>query len=164
MAFETLITILSIENLNSQRSLLPDNSEWHWTAFAILAMFRMYGSDFIPWGWLWWGFPANWNSSPKTSRLTRRGYSQWERYLIRRQSDKEPVLLFKLTKPSVMQGRERVTEFKKCRNRKNDKSLCLIQNRQWQGVERPFRCLYFDLHQLGTPSEKNGIQWEYFPN
>ena len=37
--FETLITILTIENLNLWQSLLPDNKERHWTAFAILAMF-----------------------------------------------------------------------------------------------------------------------------
>ena len=41
MTFETLITILTIENLNSWQSLLPDNQEWHWTAFAILAMFTL---------------------------------------------------------------------------------------------------------------------------
>jgi len=39
VTFETLITILKIENLNLWQSLLPDNKEWHWTAFAILAMF-----------------------------------------------------------------------------------------------------------------------------
>ena len=39
MTFETLITILTIENFISCQSLLPDNSEWHWTACAILAMF-----------------------------------------------------------------------------------------------------------------------------
>ena len=39
VTIETLITILTIENLNSWQSLLPDNQEWHWTAFAILAMF-----------------------------------------------------------------------------------------------------------------------------
>ena len=39
VTFETLITILTIENLKSRQSLLPDNSLWHWTAFAILAMF-----------------------------------------------------------------------------------------------------------------------------
>ena len=52
MTFETLITILTIENLNSWQSLLPDNWEWHWTAFAILAMFNvvMLGS-FI---WTFW--------------------------------------------------------------------------------------------------------------
>ena len=36
---ETLITILTIENLNSWQYLLLDNQEWQWTAFAILAMF-----------------------------------------------------------------------------------------------------------------------------
>ena len=40
VTIETLITILTIENLNSWQSLLPDNQEWHWTAFAILAMFK----------------------------------------------------------------------------------------------------------------------------
>ena len=39
VAFETFITILTIENLNSWQSLLPDNHEWHRTAFTILAMF-----------------------------------------------------------------------------------------------------------------------------
>ena len=39
VTFETLITILTIKNLNSWQLLLPDNKEWHWTAFAILAMF-----------------------------------------------------------------------------------------------------------------------------
>ena len=39
LTIETLITILTIENPNSWQSLLPDNQEWHWTAFAILAMF-----------------------------------------------------------------------------------------------------------------------------
>ena len=39
VTIETLIKILTIENLNSLQSLLPDNQEWHWTAFAILAMF-----------------------------------------------------------------------------------------------------------------------------
>ena len=39
MTFETLTTILTIENLNSWQSLWPDNLLWHWTAFAILAMF-----------------------------------------------------------------------------------------------------------------------------
>ena len=42
VTFETLITILTIENLNSWQSLLPDYQEWHWTAFAILAMFFIY--------------------------------------------------------------------------------------------------------------------------
>ena len=41
--FETLITILTIENLNSWQSLLPHNLLWHWTAFAILAMFSFKG-------------------------------------------------------------------------------------------------------------------------
>ena len=40
--FDTLITILTIENLNLWQSLLPDNKLWHWTAFAILAMFVTY--------------------------------------------------------------------------------------------------------------------------
>ena len=39
VTFETLITILTIENLDSWQSLLSDNQLWHWTAFAILAMF-----------------------------------------------------------------------------------------------------------------------------
>ena len=30
-------TILTVENLKSWQSLLPDNKEWQWTAFAILA-------------------------------------------------------------------------------------------------------------------------------
>ena len=34
----TMITILTIENLHSWQFLLPDNLEWHWTEFAILAM------------------------------------------------------------------------------------------------------------------------------
>ena len=38
MTFETLITFMTIENLRSWQSLLPYNKEWHWTAFAILAM------------------------------------------------------------------------------------------------------------------------------
>ena len=41
MTFETLVTILTIENLNSWQSLWSDNKEWHWTEFAILAMFRI---------------------------------------------------------------------------------------------------------------------------
>ena len=40
VTIETLITILTIENLNSWQSLLPDNQEWQWTAFAILAIFH----------------------------------------------------------------------------------------------------------------------------
>ena len=43
VTIETLITILTIENLNSWQSLLPDNQEWQWTAFAILAMFGYPG-------------------------------------------------------------------------------------------------------------------------
>ena len=39
---QTLITILTIENLNSWQSLLDDNWEWQWTAFAILAMFSKW--------------------------------------------------------------------------------------------------------------------------
>ena len=39
VTIETLNTILTIENLDSWQSLLPDNQEWQWTAFAILAMF-----------------------------------------------------------------------------------------------------------------------------
>ena len=39
VTFETLITILTIENLNSWQFLWPDNYEWPWTAFTILAMF-----------------------------------------------------------------------------------------------------------------------------
>ena len=39
VTIETLITILTIENLNSWQSLLPDNQEWQWTVFTILAMF-----------------------------------------------------------------------------------------------------------------------------
>ena len=31
-----------LRNLNSWQSLLPDNKEWQWTAFAILAMFVTY--------------------------------------------------------------------------------------------------------------------------
>ena len=37
VTFEILFAILTIENLNSWQSLLPDN--WQWTAFAILTMF-----------------------------------------------------------------------------------------------------------------------------
>ena len=40
VVFQTLITIMTIENLNSWQSLLPGNQEWHWwTAFTILVMF-----------------------------------------------------------------------------------------------------------------------------
>ena len=39
VTFETLITILTVENLNLWQSLLPDNLEWQWTVFAILAIF-----------------------------------------------------------------------------------------------------------------------------
>ena len=39
VTFETLITILTIETLNLWQFLLPDNKEWQWIAFAILAMF-----------------------------------------------------------------------------------------------------------------------------
>ena len=39
VTFETLITILTIETLNSWQFLLPDNKELQWIAFAILAMF-----------------------------------------------------------------------------------------------------------------------------
>ena len=46
VTFETLITILKIENLDSWQSLLPDNQEWHWTAFAILTMFWVIGLKF----------------------------------------------------------------------------------------------------------------------
>ena len=35
----TFETVLTIENLNSWQSLISDNQLWHWTAFAILAMF-----------------------------------------------------------------------------------------------------------------------------
>ena len=42
VTFGTLITILTIENLNTWQSLLPYNKEWHWTAFAILAMFIIW--------------------------------------------------------------------------------------------------------------------------
>jgi hypothetical protein len=38
VTIETQITILTIENLNSWQSFLPDNQEWQWTAFPILAM------------------------------------------------------------------------------------------------------------------------------
>ena len=47
VTIETLITILTIENLNSWQSLLPDNQEWQWTAFAILAMFFWSSHDNI---------------------------------------------------------------------------------------------------------------------
>ena len=47
MTFETRVTFLTIENLNSWQSLLPDNQEWHGTAFAILAMFILR----TPEGW-----------------------------------------------------------------------------------------------------------------
>ena len=36
----TWVKLLIIENLNSWQSLWPDNWEWHWTAFEILAMFQ----------------------------------------------------------------------------------------------------------------------------
>ena len=49
VTFETLITILKTENLNSWQSLLPDNYEWHWTAFTILAMFKISGLSHF-WG------------------------------------------------------------------------------------------------------------------
>ena len=45
VTFETLITILTIENLNPWQSLLSDNQLWHWTAFAILAMFLSPSGD-----------------------------------------------------------------------------------------------------------------------
>ena len=41
LTFVTLITILTLENLNSWQSLFSDNQLWHWTAFAILAMFLL---------------------------------------------------------------------------------------------------------------------------
>ena len=40
LTFETLITNLTIETLNSWQFLLPGNKEWQWTAFAILARFE----------------------------------------------------------------------------------------------------------------------------
>ena len=40
-----IFTFQTVETLNSwQSSLWPDNLEWHWTAFAILAMFYLYTS------------------------------------------------------------------------------------------------------------------------
>ena len=51
--FETLITILTIEKLNSLQSLLPNNQEWHWTAFAILAMFWRYLDILDIFGYFW---------------------------------------------------------------------------------------------------------------
>ena len=48
--FETLIRILTIENLVSWQSLLPDNWLWHWTAFAILAMFSSLQENYT---WIW---------------------------------------------------------------------------------------------------------------
>ena len=41
LTFETLFTIATNENLNSWQSLLSANWLWHWTAFAILAMFQL---------------------------------------------------------------------------------------------------------------------------
>ena len=52
VTIETLITILTIENLNSWQSLLPDNQEWQWTAFAILAMF--FWRRLNMWDWFGW--------------------------------------------------------------------------------------------------------------
>ena len=49
VTIETLITIPTIENLNSWQSLLPDNQKWQWTAFAILAMFFILKSFCIFW-------------------------------------------------------------------------------------------------------------------
>ena len=49
VTIETLITILTIENLNSWQSLLPDNQKWQWTAFAIIAMFFILKSFCIFW-------------------------------------------------------------------------------------------------------------------
>ena len=36
------LTHVTIDNLNFWQSLSPHNQEWHWTAFAILAMFIYY--------------------------------------------------------------------------------------------------------------------------
>ena len=59
VTFDTLITILTIENLNSWQFLLYDHNEWQWTAFAILAMFfaktGLSGSS-IWWCWLVFDF------------------------------------------------------------------------------------------------------------
>ena len=53
VTFETLTdSILTVENLDSWQSLLPDNQEWHKTAFAILLMF-----------WWWYVFFPNKKSS-----------------------------------------------------------------------------------------------------
>ena len=41
MTFETLITILIIENLNSWQSLLSDNQEWQHSQF-LLCLMKMY--------------------------------------------------------------------------------------------------------------------------
>ena len=48
-SFMTLITILTIENLNSWRSLWPDNQEWNWTAFTTFPMFRSPSIPYINW-------------------------------------------------------------------------------------------------------------------
>ena len=58
LTIETLITSLTIENLNSWQSLLPDNQEWQWTAFAILAMFSPTGALYVMilTGVDWWLF------------------------------------------------------------------------------------------------------------
>ena len=48
MTFETPITILTIENLDSWQSLLPDNQLRHWTAFAIIAMFCVLDLSLYP--------------------------------------------------------------------------------------------------------------------
>ena len=62
---ETLITILTIENLNSWQSLVPDNWLWHWTAFAILAMFSLISQTiFISseiQNWMWTEAKCNQN-------------------------------------------------------------------------------------------------------
>ena len=62
VTFDTLITILTIENLNSWQFLLYDHNEWQWTAFAILAMFfaktGLSGSS-IWWCWLVFAFLAS---------------------------------------------------------------------------------------------------------
>ena len=60
VTIETLITILTIENINSWQFLLPDNQEWQWTAYAILAMFseRVQYSKGIAKSVLIWWSPA----------------------------------------------------------------------------------------------------------
>ena len=91
VTIETLITILIIENLNSWQSLLPDNQEWHWTAFAILAMFNMLFNLLHIMRRYYW----NWNikiSDPKLQRQrkTEKGHKWWSGLKIGSKDDKRP--------------------------------------------------------------------------